>query len=250
MKWPFLPVAILKKTAIAGVCLATYACCQPAAVGQRVGGHVGGGVRVSVPPRPVARPPVVRAPITRPIVPGGMPHGFGRPLGPFGFRHPFFFGPPFFGPPFFGYGANLAFDSVFWLTCGPFWGWEPGCGSVPTFEGYGTYPNYVLAPQYQQPVYVYGSEQRDLVRIFLKDGTVFNVSDYWFVNGQVHFVAEEEGEQPIEQALGMDEVDWQRTIDVNTRRGFRLVMRDEPWEQYLRDHPNETPPLVQPPKNP
>jgi 2-dehydropantoate 2-reductase len=26
------------------------------------------------------------------------------------------------------------------------------------------------------------------------------------------------------------------TIDVNTRRGFRMVLRDEPWQQYLVDH--------------
>lgn len=246
MKWLVLPVSTLKKIAIAGVCIAAYAWCQPVALGQRVSGHVGGGVHMSVPSRPMVRP-AVRSPMARPLSPTGVPHGFGRPIG---FRRPFFFGPPFFGPPFFGFGPNLAFDSVFWLTCGPFWGWEQGCGGVPAFEGYGTYPNYVLAPRYEPPVYVYGAGQPDLVKIFLKDGTVFNASDYWFVNGQMHFVTAEDGEKPVEQVLGMDEVDWQRTIDVNTRRGFRLVMRDEPWEQYLRDHPNDTPPPVRPPQNP
>jgi hypothetical protein len=38
----------------------------------------------------------------------------------------------------------------------------------------------------------------------------------------------------------------QKTIDVNTRRGFRVVMRDSPLEQYLRDHPDPMPPLLQP----
>jgi hypothetical protein len=33
---------------------------------------------------------------------------------------------------------------------------------------------------------------------------------------------------------------------VNSRRGFRVVMRNEPMEQYLRDYPDLDPPLLQP----
>jgi len=33
-----------------------------------------------------------------------------------------------------------------------------------------------------------------------------------------------------------------RTVEVNTRRGFRVVRRDEPLEQYFREHPDATPP--------
>ena len=243
MKWLVLPDSFLKKMVMTAACMACVCC--PSAFAQRVGGRVGGGVRMSAPPPRPAMRPMVRAPIARPMIPAGGPRGFGRPIG---FRHPFFFGPPFFGPPFLGYGANFALDSVFWLTCGPFWGWQPGCGGVPAFEGSPAYPNYVLAPQVETPVYVYGAGRADLVKIFLKDGTVFSVSDYWFVNGQLHFVPAAEDEKPTEQLVEMDEVDWQRTIDVNTRRGFRIVMRNEPWEQYLQDHPNETPPPVQPPQ--
>lgn len=265
MKWQVPPVSILKKFMMASACVAVCAWCAPVSLAQRVGGHVGGGgggVRMAVPrpvgvPRPAGRP-MARPPMAaRPLVPAGGPRGVGRPIG--GFRHPFifgapfffgspFFGPPFFGPPFFGYGVNVAYDSLFWLTCGPLWSWEAGCGGAAAAEPPGGYPNYVTAPVYESPVYVYGMERPDYVKLFLKDGTVFNVSDYWFVNGQVHFITEEEDTEPIEQMVNRDEVDWQKTIDVNKRRGFRLVMRDEPWRQYLRDHPNETPPEVQPPE--
>lgn len=186
--------------------------------------------------------------MARPLVPAGVAHGFGRPFG--GFHHPFVFGPPFFGPPWFGYGANFVFDSLFWLTCGPFWGWQPGCGGAGPLEENGGYPNYVMAPVYQTEVYVYGQARPDRVQIFLKDGTIYNVTDYWFVNGQIHFTTGEEGERPIEQVLGMDDVDLARTIDVNTRHGFRFVMRNEPWPQYLREHPDETPPAVKVPERP
>jgi hypothetical protein len=48
--------------------------------------------------------------------------------------------------------------------------------------------------------------------------------------------------------IPFDELDLQRTIDVNTRRGFRMVLRDEPWQQYLKDHPDLTPPDLRPPQ--
>jgi hypothetical protein len=38
----------------------------------------------------------------------------------------------------------------------------------------------------------------------------------------------------------------QKTIYVNTHRGFRIVFRDEPWQQYLKDHPDVLPPEVPP----
>jgi hypothetical protein len=31
---------------------------------------------------------------------------------------------------------------------------------------------------------------------------------------------------------------------VNTTRGFRVVMRDAPWEKYLKDHPDATSPAL------
>jgi hypothetical protein len=237
------PRNISHKLVITAACFAAWTWADlPAAHAQRVGGHV--GVHVAG-PRPLVRP-IARPPMARPLtsaLPGGV--AFGRPFGRF---RPFFFGPPFFGPPFFGYGPNLAFDSVFWLTCGPFWGWQPGCGELPGYEGSALYPNYVLAPPYEAPVYVYGRERSDYVQIFLKDGTVFSVADYWFVDVQLHFTTAGEGPKPAEQTVPLDEVDLQKTIDVNTARGFRVVMRNEPWEQYMHDHPNETPPSAQPPQ--
>jgi hypothetical protein len=108
-------------------------------------------------------------------------------------------------------------------------------------------PQNYAAPQiYEYPVYLYGAGAPEMVELFLKDGTAIGVTDYWFVDGQVHFTVPEEGAG--EQVISLDELDLQKTIDVNTRHGFRFVMRNEPWEQYLRDHPDETPPPVTPPQ--
>jgi hypothetical protein len=155
----------------------------------------------------------------------------------------------FFGAPFFSFGAGWGFNSFWWPTCGPFWGWGFDCYALP-FYGYG-FENYVTVPPptYEYAPYPFAAEERELVWLYLKDGTVYRGSDYWFVNGRIHFnMVEEGGAKSVEQVIDFDELDLQRTIDVNTRRGFRVVMRNEPWEQYLRDHPDLTPPDLQPPK--
>lgn len=149
----------------------------------------------------------------------------------------------FLRPPIFRFG--LAYPG-WWVNCGAAWALDFGCGwRVPEYP----VENYVAAPLViYEPEYVYYGGPSELVVLFLKDGTAYSVTDYWFVNDEIHFtVLEEGGTKSIEQVIGADELDLQKTIDVNTRRGFRFVRRDEPLEQYLRDHPDANPPLVEPP---
>ena len=81
------------------------------------------------------------------------------------------------------------------------------------------------------------------MRLYLKDGTVYSVTDYWLVNGDLHFkTVEENGTKVVEQTIDFDRLDLQKTIDVNTQRGFRFVLRNEPLEQYLMDHPSSDTP--------
>lgn len=229
-----LPVAAC---ALASLCLET-----PIATAQR-GGHVGTGVRTGAPP--VARPPasyptisqprVIAAP--HPVWVGAPFHVRQRPI--IFFRRRFFF-----GAPFFRFGVGQECNSLWWPNCSPC-GWGFSCNALP-FTEYG-FENYVTLQPYEVPVYLYGAGEHERVWLYLKDGTAYSVADYWFVNGQVHFIAVEEGgAKSVEHVIGFDELDLQKTIDVNTRRGFRVVMRDEPLDQYLRDHPDPMPPLLQP----
>jgi hypothetical protein len=168
-----------------------------------------------------------------------------RPFPIFGF--PVFFGGPFF----FGGG----FNSFWWPSCGLFLG--PGCSFSP-FYGYGgygygsdfgndwtAYGSGGLGAQSAAPVYdnpppfLYGQGARDLVELFFKDGTVFDVRDYWLVDGQIHFTTlDERGTKLVEQVRDFGDLNLQTTIDVNTERGFRFTLRNEPLEQYLRNHPD------------
>lgn len=192
--------------------------------------------------------------------------GVGAPVGGRFPRRPRFpgpifpiFGPPnfgFFGSPFFGLGLGFGFNSVWWPSCGPFWGWGYGCNAYPYYDyGYGFdgySPNNLEAqvenqsgpqiyenPYATPPVYLYGGGVRELAQLHLKDGTIYYVTDYWLVNDQLHFTTiEEGGTKSVEHVIDFDQLDLQRTINENTARGFRFVLRNEPIEQYLEDHPD------------
>jgi hypothetical protein len=244
--------SILKKILIVVSCMLGSACVQtPVALAQHGGGHIGGGgAHVFAPPSPhaaISRPRVSAAP---PVAAFGT-HSFRfrpRHINPLPPVFPVYGYPFFFGGPFFGYGLGWGFNSFWWPTCGPYWGWQFGCNALPFYE-YGP-GNYGYPPTYEYPLYPYREEGRDLPQLYLKDGTVYNVTDYWLVDGQIHFtMLEEGGTKSVEYVIGFDELDLQKTIDVATKRGFRFVLRNEPVDQYLRDRPDLTPPVAPPPKN-
>lgn len=244
-----------RKTLIVAACALTCVWMQsPVALAQHGtpvgGGHTGGGHPSAgghgngrpvsaphvIPPR-AAIPPAVHAPISRPPVVFGPQAGFGQR--PIFIRHRVFHRSPFF---VFG----LTYPG-WWANCGAVWALDFGCGwRVPEYP----VENYVAPPLViYEPEYVYYGGQRELVLLFLRDGTAYSVTDYWFVNDEVHFTPlEEGGTKSVEQVIGLDELDLQKTIDVNSRRGFRFVRRDEPLEQYQRDHPDANPPLVEAPQ--
>src|SRR5215472_6137081 len=178
---------------------------------------------------------------------------------------PIFFVPVYFGAPFFLGGFNS------WCACGPFW--AAGCFYSP-FYGYGygfggyyggfssgwggyaglsagsnVYYSSNASEQGTTPAqsYVYPSERRDLVELFFKDGTVYDVTDYWVVEGEIHFLTvDESGQKTIEHVLPFDTLDLQTTVDDNTSRGFKFQLRNESMEQYFRDHPDSVPKGVDP----
>ena len=176
----------------------------------------------------------------RPIVPIAHPFRFGFPVG--------------FEAPFFGLG--FGFNSGFWPNCDLSLGWAYGCYGLPSYgngaEYKAPFPSYspVVPEQIEPeiwPLYVYGGGGLRYVQLYLKDGTVYNVIDYWLVNGQLLFkTVEDNGTKVVEHTVDFDQLDLQKTVDVNTQRGFRFVLRDEPIEQYLQDHPagepNNAPP--------
>lgn len=223
--------------------------------------HPGGRFVGSPAPPPVHAPvyrapsyqtPIYRnpsyAPIYAPRVSAGFPaRPFGtvmirppfRPIRPFPPIVRFYIFPPSSGP---FWPSNFCWE---WATCDYFWTsgllynsapldvWNPANSSAP--------------PPPEAPVYVYGEQTPDNPELFLKDGTSLYVTDYWVIDDQLHFmIAQEDGMKPEEQAVPFDDLDLQKTVDVNTKRGFRFLLRNEPFEQYVRDHPDGPPLAVSP----
>jgi hypothetical protein len=236
-----LPAPIPRMVFVVASLLASSGLFAPVASAQRAGARIPVPARI-VAPRAVSR--ISPPPISRPrVLPGPHQVGINNPA--FGFRRRpiyVFRHPVFFVVPYLPFDESLWFESYARLNCTSYWRSGLGCNGLPLDEN--GFENYVTHPAFENSFYSYGEERRDLVQLFLKDSEAYSVADYWFVNGKLHFLTADEG---AEQVVDSDELDYQKTAAVNTRRGFRVVMRDEPWEQYLRDHPDVTPPLLAPP---
>jgi hypothetical protein len=183
------------------------------------------------PTRPGAPPRLIPPRGVRPIFLYHPPYR-ARPVLPI-------FSPPryrFWGTPLYGFGLGLGFSPIWWRSCGPFWGWTWGYNC------------------YAVPVYIAGGEGRDLAQLYLKDGTVYNVTDYWLIDSQLHFTTlDESGMKWNEHTIDFSQLDLEKTKDVAKLRGFNFVLRNEPLQQYLQNHPEigtpgaAPPPSVEPP---
>jgi hypothetical protein len=65
---------------------------------------------------------------------------------------------------------------------------------------------------------------RPTVLLYLKDGTTYAASDYWLQDGQLHYIVNYGGEN----TLDMDELDLQRTVNENARRGVNFSLHPNP----------------------
>jgi hypothetical protein len=68
------------------------------------------------------------------------------------------------------------------------------------------------------------SSSRPTVLLYLKDGTTYAASDYWLQDGQLHYTVNYGGEN----TLDMDELDLQRTVNENARRGVNFSLHPNP----------------------
>lgn len=247
---PLVHLSIVKRFLIFVFCILSVCLPTSLALAQHaIARTAGGAVHISsrpIPHIPTSPAPSFHTPIStrRTSVASSVGGALGtagfrpprRPIRPFPpvlvvYEFPFLLGGPFWG-----------LNSCWWATCDRFWPWTLGYTTVSS-PG----PTNYVSQVYETPVYVYGEEREDLPQLFLKDGTILNVTDYWLVDDQLHFaMIEEDGGKPVEHVIPFDALDLQTSVDVNTRRGFRFMLRNEPFEQYLRDHPEGPPPAMLP----
>lgn len=231
MARPILLRSILKNTLLM-MSILEFGIGTPVASAQRTAVHSPGvghiGLPISQPP--ISHPPVLAGPPVRTFIPYTF-HSSPHPILP---RPPIFpvFGFPFFPvSPWWGFGPAWGFNSYRWTTCHEYlW---PFAYNALSFYQFVPGPAYAVSSNPVYPAELYGE---DLPQLFLKDGSVYDVTDYWVVNGQLHFTMPRQGAtKPVEHVISFDELDLQETIDVNTARGFRFVLRNQPIEKYLGD---------------
>jgi len=254
---PLVRRSIVKKFLIVVSCTLAICVSTALALAQHSVGHpTAGAVHTYAPPIshvPISSPPMIHTPIVHaPIIyapssPRISVAPFAGTLGTGGVRPPrrpirrfppvlVVYELPFVGP-------SLGLNSCWWAPCDLFWSWPLGYTTVSS-PG----PTNYISQTYETTVNVYGEERSDLPLLFLKDGTILNVTDYWLVDGQLHFtLLEENRTKPAEQVIPFDALDLQTTVDANTRRGFHFMLRNEPVDQYLRDHPDAPPSTATPP---
>jgi hypothetical protein len=243
------PILVTRVPIVCALILCVGSLISPASA-QRAIGRVGTPGAPAAPPvihTPIYHAPLYRAPTYQPPIfrPSYVPlHPSMRSplhtLGSLTVRPPFrpirrpivIFNifPPAGGPFWF-------FSSCWWTACDQYW--FPGLTYDAFSDGWSP---VTVAPPLAIPVYVYGQESQNFPQLFLKDGTILNVTDYWLVDDQMHFMMVDEQETtPAEHVIPFDAIDLQKTVDVNTQRGFHFMLRNEPVDQYMRDHPDGQP---------
>ena len=163
---------------------------------------------------------------------------------PFGF-FPGFFYDDCFGTGFdngfgYGYGFGFGYNPCGYGYLSPGYGYYPG-GNYSDFTGSvtndmtqqsdsapGAAPNAepsgdeaIAPPSAAAPIAGANSTV-----LFLKDGTSFGVSDYWLEGGRLHYVTMYGGANAIE----LEAVDIQRTVDENAKNGLTFALRPPHWQ--------------------
>jgi hypothetical protein len=163
--------------------------------------------------------------------------GLGWGLGWGGWWNPWWYGPtwgapyPHYEPYYPAYNYNGPFDA-------PYNGDYNGPATAPSNDGdsiYGPYssnsytgaePGTPLAVENDDtnPVTANVAISAPSVLVYLKDGTMLVANDYWLDGGDFHYTVKYGGESQI----ALDQVDVQKSIDENAKRGVKFTLKPKP----------------------
>jgi hypothetical protein len=197
------------------------------------------------------------------MTPGSHPIGPGPCFGRFSGCGVGFFGTPFFNPFFFGFGSGPCFEGGFGCGFGPFgfgdldWGmglFSYGYGNgwfYPTDEeppaapenpvednqppNYA--PEYYFVPAPGEAAAAPPQPQQPVVKLVLKDGTIFGVYSYWLQNNQLFYITT----YNIETSIPIDDLDLQKTVDLNSKLGVNFTLSAKPADQQQPQPPDMQP---------
>lgn len=177
---------------------------------------------------------------------GFSPLGFGSTCIFDGFFQNCFLSPVNFPP--FGFGAfGLCGSWYSSYNCAPYGSsflfMPPVENLQPAFGDY--LPNTNYAPSYsfepeplpvpeEAPPSANASEAiQPVVNLVLKDGTVFGVTSYWLVDDRLFYITT----YKIQSSIPMDQLDLQKTVDMNWKRGIAFTLTPQPPDQQPQQNP-------------
>ena len=83
------------------------------------------------------------------------------------------------------------------------------------------------SPTVAEPVLTTQRPPAQLTLIVLKGDSIYGAIDYWIERKRLLYVVR----SGAQGALDLDDVDWNRTLQLNAKRGVTLVLRDRPRGQ-------------------
>jgi hypothetical protein len=140
----------------------------------------------------------------------------------FGFGFGWGWNPWWWGPSF-GWWNPFWFDP--WYA--PAWGWGPAAYYSPslTDDNRTPYIDDSSSQSYSTPatnVTVDVPWSANL-RLYLKNGATFEVTAYWLAENKLHYISTDGSESVIQ----MDQMDLQRTVDENAKRGIKFTLQPD-----------------------
>jgi hypothetical protein len=110
----------------------------------------------------------------------------------------------------FGWGLGPWWWDDPWLS--PWWGWPASYYPSP--------PPVSYPPPYGPG----GAESAPITLLYLKDGRTLAATDYWVADGKLHYRVSDGGES----TLDINDLDLQRTVDENAKRGVPFTLKPQP----------------------
>ena len=176
----------------------------------------------------------------------GAGFGWGWGWGWGGWWNPWWWDPFWWGPP------AAYYD--------PWWGWAPPApAAVPgDYSLYYGNSNSTYNAPYDNPASGYGSTDSfsaslgspnlnpltdnvasttPTILLYLKDGTMLAASDYWISDNKLHYLVNYGGESVVD----MNQVDLQRTVDENGKRGVKFWLKPNPNRATESPSPSASP---------
>jgi len=159
--------------------------------------------------------------------------GWGISWDPFWYN-PFWYGLSW-GWPYYGYSDYSAYPSFDYSAPNEFLSdsYNPNGGA---FDTNPSAPVSQPSPD-PNPVTNNVAQSTPTVLVYLKDGSMFTATDYWLADNQLHYYVNYGGESSV----GMDQVDLQRTVDENAKRGVPFSLKPGPDRVSAAPAPVPTP---------